>query len=381
MGRRLRGILFALPGALLAAAGALALPPPQAGPVRPPAIPLETGEQIWKAGCVACHGADGGGQPQNVAGFEPPATFPDFADCATSTVESDLQWRAIITNGGPARGFSRIMPAFRDLLTPRQIDLVIAHMRTMCRETAWPRGDLNLPRPMITEKAFPESETVVSGAINAQGDAGVGSTVIYERRIGAKAMWEAFVPYAFARTGGIWRAAFGDLGLGYKRALFHRTETGTIVSAGAELVAPTGSRAAGTGGASTVFEGYGAYGQILPASSFVQLHGGIELPAHPDKVPRAFYLRAAIGRTFAGGGGLGRRWTPMIEIVGDRELERGAVMECDVVPQLQIPLNRRMHILGSIALKVPAVQAAGRARQAMFYLLWDWMDGGLAAGW
>ena len=30
---------------------------------------------------------------------------------------------------------------------------------------------------MITEKAFPENETVVAGAINAHGTPGVGSTV------------------------------------------------------------------------------------------------------------------------------------------------------------------------------------------------------------
>ncbi len=40
-----------------------------------------TGEQIFKAACVACHGPDGKGQPQSVLGFEPPASFPDFTDC------------------------------------------------------------------------------------------------------------------------------------------------------------------------------------------------------------------------------------------------------------------------------------------------------------
>src|SRR5262245_50229564 len=94
---------------------------------------LETGKQIWEGGCVSCHGHGGRGQSLNRTGFEPPDTFLDFADCPTSTVESDLQWRAVITHGGPARGFSRIMPAFGDLLTPGQIDQVIDYMRGMCR--------------------------------------------------------------------------------------------------------------------------------------------------------------------------------------------------------------------------------------------------------
>ena len=60
-----------------------------------------------------------------MTGFERPPTFPDFGDCPTSTAEPDVQWRAVITNGGQARSFSRVMPAFKDLLTARQIDQVI----------------------------------------------------------------------------------------------------------------------------------------------------------------------------------------------------------------------------------------------------------------
>ena len=51
---------------------------------------------------------------------------------SASTVEPDVQWRAIITNGGPARAFSEIMPAFGDLLTQDQIGRVIQYLRTLC---------------------------------------------------------------------------------------------------------------------------------------------------------------------------------------------------------------------------------------------------------
>src|SRR4029453_1896168 len=105
-----------------------------------------------------------------------------------------------------------------------------------------------------------------------------------------------------------WSAAFGDIALGYKQTLFHSVERGAILSAGGEIVAPTGSTEARTGGESTVFEIFGAYGQLLPASAFLQIQTGIELPAHTDKLPRAYYLRTAIGKTFATEGGLGRRW-------------------------------------------------------------------------
>ena len=137
-------------------------------------IALETGEQIWEAGCASCHGKDGKGQPDHLIGFEPPKSFPDFSDCSTSTPESDVQWRAVITHGGRARSFSPIMPAFEGILTGEQIDKVIDHVRSLCDEPAWPRGDLNLPRAMMTEKAFPENELVFSSWRITRSGTGVG---------------------------------------------------------------------------------------------------------------------------------------------------------------------------------------------------------------
>ena len=344
-------------------------------------LTLDTGKQIYQAGCVSCHGADGRGQADALRGFELPATFPDFSDCPTSTPEPDFQWRAVITNGGPARGFSQIMPSFRDLLTQEQIGKVIAHLRTLCEDARWPQGDLNFPRAMVTEKAFPENETVVAGSVNTQGAAGIASTVIYERRIGSSAMMEAIIPYTFSHDSGTWGAAFGDLALGYKQKVAHSVRKGSIFSLGAELIAPTGNAVIGTGGESTIFETYGAFGQRLRGSGFLQLHSGIELPAHPDKVARAAYLRSALGKTFSADGGHGRRWTPMMEFIADRELVDGARTSWDVVPQLQIPLNKRMHVLASVGYRIPVNNTDGRQRQFMFYGLWAWMDGGLLQGW
>jgi mono/diheme cytochrome c family protein len=374
--RLLLAIVLACAGVSAAAAQNSASQPPA-----PTKLKLETGKQIYEAGCVACHGPDGKGQSQNLAGFERPDTFPDFTDCPTSTPEPDVQWRAIISNGGSARAFSQIMPSFKDLLTPEQIVKVVDHLRSLCTEDAWPRGNLNLPRPMVTEKAFPENETVVTAAINARGTPGIASAAIYERRIGASAMFEVIVPFDFTNDGSTWGSAFGDLALGYKQKLFHSLKKGTIFSVGGEVAAPTGNTVLGTGGQSTIFEGFGAFGQILPGSGFLQVHTGFELPAHPDDVPRAYYLRTAIGKTFSTEGGLGRRWSPMLEFIADRDLVSGATTNWDIVPEIQIPMSKRMHILGSIGVRIPATNTAGRQKQVMFYVLWDWVDGGLLQGW
>ena len=53
--------------------------------------PDASGEEIFRAACATCHGADGTGSPRSVVGFALPLPngheFPDFTDCATNTVE------------------------------------------------------------------------------------------------------------------------------------------------------------------------------------------------------------------------------------------------------------------------------------------------------
>ena len=45
-----------------------------------------------------------------------------------------------------------------------ELRLAVQHLRTFCADRRWPRGELNLPRPLVTAKAFPEDEMVVDTA-------------------------------------------------------------------------------------------------------------------------------------------------------------------------------------------------------------------------
>src|SRR5512132_1996373 len=146
-------------------------------PAQPPAAAqegarkLNTGREIFRAACAGCHGPDGKGAPDTQVGFEKPETFPDFTRCDQTTPELDVDWRSTIRNGGRGRGFSPIMPSFGEALTEQQIDLVIGYLRGFCKGPAWPRGELNLPRPLYTEKAFPEDEVILTTGVNATGAA------------------------------------------------------------------------------------------------------------------------------------------------------------------------------------------------------------------
>ena len=124
-----------------------------------------TGAELYKDGCAACHGTDGRGTAPTLLGFDTP--LPDFTDCSFSTVEPDADWMAVSHDGGPARGFDRRMPAFGDAMTDAELQRVLDYLRGFCRNPAWPRGELNMPRPLVTEKAFPENEAVLTTSVNS----------------------------------------------------------------------------------------------------------------------------------------------------------------------------------------------------------------------
>jgi mono/diheme cytochrome c family protein len=342
---------------------------------------LDTGEEIFKAACIGCHGPDGSGQPQTILGFEPPPAFPDFTDCNGSTREKTSDWSAIIHEGGPARGFSEIMPSWQDALTTDQINKVMQFLRSRCEEPGWPLGELNLPRALFTEKAFPEDEWVLQTTVNTSGLGEVANKIVYEKRFGRRNMIELVAPFSFIEApGGEWSGGVGDMILGYKRVLFS-LGTSTILSAQGEVSVPTGNESKGFGSGITTFETFAALGQTLPLSSFFQIQTGFELPTNTDIVPNAYFFRAAIGKTFTPTGRAGRAWIPMVEFLSDRELENGAATDWDIVPEFQVTLSKRQHIRANFGVRTPLNNRNGRSTQLAFYVLWDFFDGGLREGW
>ena len=188
-------------------------------------LKLDTGKEIFEATCTACHGPGGRGQPQTTLGFEPPSTFPDFTDCNGSTREKTFDWKATIHEGGRGRGFSEIMPSFAEALTSDQIDKVIEYLRERCAESGWPLGEMNLPRALVTEKAFPEDEWVLTSGVHANGAGGVSTELIYEKRFGVRNQLEFVAPLHFLqRESGSWFGGIGDLVVGYKRNSLDRRQ-------------------------------------------------------------------------------------------------------------------------------------------------------------
>ena len=341
----------------------------------------KNGEHVYKGGCIACHGSDGTGAPQTSTEFKRPDTFPDFTRCDQTTPEPNSAWKDVIVNGGPARAFSQIMPAFGELLSDSDINDVIAYMRAFCTNKHWARGELNLPRALVTEKAFPEDELVISTAVNATGAPGFTTDVIHEERFGVRNQIEVDVPFNFQDQNHTWNKGVGDITFAVKREMFSSLKTGSILSLQAGVLPPTGNSKHGFGSGTTTFETFAAFDQLFLSNTFVQFQTGADLPRHTDIAPQSLFWRTAIGQSFAGNHGLARLWSPMIEFLADRDLQDGAKTNWDVLPEMQVTISHRQHIRFAIGVRAPIANTQGRTPQVVTYILWDWADGKLWEGW
>jgi hypothetical protein len=346
----------------------------------------KTGEAIFRAACSTCHGVDGRGGSPSLMGFSDPV--PDFTDCDFAAREPDSDWVGIAYEGGPSRGFSEFMPAFAGALTVDQVQLAVNHIRTFCTDVRWPRGELNLPKALVTGKAYPEDEAMITTFIDTEGRGSILNKLVYEQRFGPKSQWEIVVPFGWLETDDAiaddgssrWTSSMGDIAVAVKHAVYHSWEKGSIVSVAGELILPTGDDELGFGKGTTVFEPFITWGQILPADFFLQSQLGLELPADKDKAENAAFLRAALGWTTTSGE-FGRAWSPMVELTAGRDFAGDTDIKYSIVPQIQITLNKRQHIMFNIGVRAPLNQRDTRTTQLIFYVLWDWFDGTFFEGW
>src|SRR5262249_28276241 len=207
-----------------------------------------------------------------------------------------------------------IMPAFHPALAQDEIRRVIEHVRSFCADKAWPRGNLNLPRALYTEKAFPEDEVVLTTAFNLTEAPAVNNTPVIEKRLGARTNAELIIPGAFVKQpSGSWFGSVGDISLEMKRTVWHSMPKGSILALAGELRLPTGNAQRGLGSGVTYLETFTSYGQLLPRNSFLQTQAGIETPARRHQEPTGVFWRTAAGKSLTAKRGIGRAWPAIAE--------------------------------------------------------------------
>lgn len=339
---------------------------------------FSTPKGLYKAGCQYCHGADGRGVDLSTVGFDVP--LPNLTDCSFATREPDADWFIVTHQGGPVRGFANNMPAFGEAFTDEQINQVVGYLRTFCTDNRWPRGELNFPRAIITEKAYPEDEFVFT----LGGDADdLHGRFLYEKRAGPTGQFEVAVPVGFRQHNGqgSWLGGVGDIEVGYKQVLAHSVDNGMIFSGTLAATLPSGDQDKEFGKGTFVFEPFVSAGFALPRDTFAHIQIGFELPADANKANRELFWRGVLGTTLTAGP-WGRAFSPMVELLGVREFEDETTVNLfDLLPQIQVTLNTRQHVIANVGVRLPVNRTEGRPTRIIFYLLWEWFDGGFFDGW
>ncbi len=324
--------------------------------------------EMWDEWCARCHALDGSGKVN-----EPTVTVEplDFTDCKIATAEPDADWELAIAKGGPAVGLSSQMPAFGDTLNAEQVREFVEHIRGFCKERGWPHGNMNFPRPIFTEKAFPENEFLLLPFITHrntesppnEGRTDVDFVALYERRIGRRAMWEAAVPLSRHDTGGMpWRG-IGDIELALKYVIGADAARTRIVSAGVEVALPTGSEERGLGSGTVVFEPFLAAGTLWRVV-YLQAQTKIELPADTAKADRAFVYNLYAGRDTSIEP---TTWTLGLEVNGENE-------EIALTPQVRKGLTKTGAIGAAFGVRLPINERHEQGTRVVGYLLWEYLE-------
>ena len=126
-------------------------------------------------------------------------------------------------------------------------------------------------------------------------------------------------------------------------------------------------------------DGQGLGGGIVAIGPHHELQALAELSADEARAEHEAQLRAVVGRTWTQGR-FGRSWSPMLEAVATHALEGGGT-DLDLVPQMQVTVNTRQHVMINLGVRLPVTDPDARNTRVLFYVLWDWFDGGFFDGW
>ena len=147
-----------------------------------------------------------------------------------------------------------------------------------------------MPRALITEKAFPESEAIFTTTVNAKGPPAVANELSYEHVLGKHDQLEVAVPFGWlhddrgASVGGL-----GDIAIGDKHIVYSHLNvpaggagvdaTGSILSIQGEVVLATGDRKRGLGAGEPSAGVFAMYDQLFGHQAFMEVQAGVDIPA------------------------------------------------------------------------------------------------------
>ncbi|MCC6202966.1 MAG: cytochrome c [Gammaproteobacteria bacterium] len=356
---RTPGLLF-----LLAALASVA-------PVVSSAADLARGRQIFETNCASCHGAAGKPDLQSPVVQALAVKPANFSDPLFNSREPASHWQIVIAHGGPALGFSELMPAFGEALGDEGVKDVLAYSRTLAGAHDYPDGGMNLFLSLRTKKAFPEDEWVWKVRhTDKDGPNQWRNTLEYEWRIGTR--WQGVLEASHIIDGS--RDRFDVVEPGFKYVLHHDASAGRIVTLGGNLGVPLRSDR------DWEVLPYIAYGKVLNEQWTLQTSARLKMSLEDfDHSSAEFAGTLHWTHTISP-----RAVFPGIEVVAEAPFERGpgvSAVQVSVLPQMRIGLSKRGHVALNLGVELPVNDSYRYDWRGYAYLIWDIADGGFFEGW
>lgn len=292
------------------------------------------GRAVFMQFCTACHGSDGKGTGPVAATL--PVKPANLTDCRRTAEDSVEIAEGTIREGGHYQGLSNVMPSFKSILTEEQIADAASYEKTLCHDPDWVPGELNLPRPLITDKAYPEQEAILGSRF---GRGPSRATEVFgnaEYRLNGLTSVELSVNYTDIHLdGGQPASGLGDTDVSINRVVAFSRRDLWLASVGLELGLPTGSKSRGLGTGELVWEPFVRAGwdwhQVVIQGDVI-----LEFPQKTADVNSLIVYNVAIGRYFQPDPRL--QITPMVEFNSETSLVGSARGDTKsvILPQLRV---------------------------------------------
>ncbi len=291
------------------------------------------GKVVFQQSCFLCHGTDARGTGYLASAL--PVSPADFTNCRITSEDPVEMVEGVVRHGGSWAGLSPAMPAWEGTLSDQQIADVASYVKTLCTDPDWVPGELNLPRPLITEKAFPEQEAILGARFGRNGKNVTELFGDFEYRINGRTALEVIPRYQWRSGMGESESGIGDTSVAVRRVIAWDPVRLWLATIGLEVTLPTGSKNRGLGAGEVVFEPFVRGGwywhQVVLQTSLA-----LVLPTETSHRNPAFAYDIAIGRYFQPDPRL--QITPMIEFNSETRMTgaaRGETMSA-VLPEVRV---------------------------------------------
>ena len=335
------------------------------------AADLERGAEIFAVNCASCHGPAGWPDPESPLVKGLGVVPADFSDALFNSREGEGEWTLVVTHGGPALGFSEVMPAFGATLSEADVENVLAYIKTLGGVHDYPDGALNLFLPIRTKKAFPEDEWVWKQRYtDTDGDNAWKHTLEYEFRIGQR--WQGVLAANYESKGG--DGEFGHFEPGFKYVLSHDKQRGSIYTLAVQAGVPLNS------GENWEFLPYLAMGKVLNDDWIFQGSARLKFDLEDSDGGSAEFAGIVhwVHTPWP------RNVFPALEVVAEVPFETGPgedSVQWSLLPQARIGISKRGHVAVNVGVELPVNERDRYEWRAYVYLIWDFADGGFFEAW